>query len=143
MKNFIQIVKNKLWWVPIAFIGREYVTVSAISGRSMSPTLNPHTDKERDIVLIWKTDNVQVNELCFFLNPFDAGMSLVKRVTGLEGDWMFYRNRHATVPTGHVWVQADESFRGMDSRDFGPLPRGLIWGKAIAIIYPLNRIRWL
>ena len=33
------------------------------------------------------------------------------------------------MPKGHVWVQGDNIYASRDSRDFGPVPYGLIYGK--------------
>ena len=41
--------------------------------------------------------------------------------------------RHAPqVPQGHCWLVGDNLPASRDSRDFGPVPLGLIRGKAIA-----------
>jgi inner membrane protease subunit 2 len=37
------------------------------------------------------------------------------------------------VPYGHVWVEGDNWRNSLDSNDFGPISRGLIEGKAVAI----------
>jgi len=34
------------------------------------------------------------------------------------------------VPKGHVWVQGDNIYDSRDSRQFGPVPYGLIQGRA-------------
>lgn len=34
------------------------------------------------------------------------------------------------VPKGHVWIQGDNIYASNDSRYFGPVPYGLIQGKA-------------
>lgn len=35
------------------------------------------------------------------------------------------------MPPGHVWVEGDNKKRSYDSRNFGPVPYGLIRGRAI------------
>lgn len=35
------------------------------------------------------------------------------------------------IPKGHVWIEGDNAARSHDSRDFGPVPFGLIRGKAV------------
>jgi inner membrane protease subunit 2 len=121
----------------------EFFTISNIKGRSMTPTLNPNNDQERDVVLVYKTQQVEMNDICIFKHPMNMALNLIKRVRGIQGDWCYYQNKGQTIPQGSVWFQGDESFRSLDSRDFGPVPRGLIIGKAIAIIWPLSRIKWL
>jgi signal peptidase I len=109
----------------------------------MSPTLNPNDDKERDVVLVLKTNQVNINDICLLKHPMDLNLTLIKRIRGLPGDWAFYQNRGQTVPEGFVFVQSDEPYRTTDSREFGPIPRGLVVGKALAVIWPLSHIKWL
>lgn len=35
------------------------------------------------------------------------------------------------IPKGHVWLEGDNSARSLDSRSFGPIPYGLIKGRAV------------
>ena len=35
------------------------------------------------------------------------------------------------MPPGHVWVEGDNKNRSCDSRHFGPVPYGLIKGRAV------------
>ncbi|KAF2127713.1 LexA/Signal peptidase, partial [Dothidotthia symphoricarpi CBS 119687] len=37
------------------------------------------------------------------------------------------------VPYGHVWVEGDNWRRSFDSRDFGPVSRGVVEGRAVAV----------
>jgi inner membrane protease subunit 2 len=43
------------------------------------------------------------------------------------------------IPKGHCWVESDESYHGMDSNTFGPVPLGLVYAKVSWIIWPLER----
>jgi signal peptidase I len=135
--------KNWIWIVPTTVIFSNFITIIPVKGRSMSPLLNPNDDKERDIVLVFKTNNVNINDICILKHPMDMNLSLIKRIRGLPGDWAYFQNRGQTVPEGFVWVQSEEPYRAIDSREFGPIPRGLIVGKALAVIWPLGHIKWL
>ncbi|TPX32470.1 hypothetical protein SmJEL517_g04484 [Synchytrium microbalum] len=40
------------------------------------------------------------------------------------------------VPPGHIWVQGDNSSNSKDSREYGPIPMGLIRGKVFCRVFP-------
>ena len=73
-------------------------------------------------------------------------MMNIKRVVGLEGDSVMTigpRPRKVCVPPGHCWVEGDNVHHSLDSNKVGPIPLGLLHGKAFCIIYPFSRIRFL
>lgn len=100
-----------------------------------------------------------------------ASKVLVKRLIGLPGETVELRGRTVyirqrdgsvirldepyvaeppndaagryPVPGGHYFVLGDNRNRSLDSRAWGPLPGQQILGKAMAIFWPLNRIRLL
>ncbi|KAJ8441259.1 hypothetical protein Cgig2_000632 [Carnegiea gigantea] len=41
------------------------------------------------------------------------------------------RQKTTKVPQGHVWIQGDNVYESNDSRHYGPVPYGLIQGKAL------------
>ncbi len=47
------------------------------------------------------------------------------------------------VPKGHCWIVGDNLVASRDSRDFGPVPLGLIRGKVIATVRPFSEIKWI
>ncbi|KAI8899905.1 peptidase S24/S26A/S26B/S26C [Globomyces pollinis-pini] len=139
LKNLI----NKIWWIPTVAMIPSFATFSAIEGRSMSPTLNPNTDKCRDIVLVLKTKQVERNKIYLLTHPNNPNLTLIKRIVGEETDLFWFGGKSVNVPEGAIWVESDEPYRGNDSRSFGPIPIGLLIGKATAVVWPLNRIQWL
>ena len=123
--------------------------IAKVKGRSMAPTLNPNTDKERDLVLVWRRWwPLRINDVVVFTDPSDPSLQLVKRVAALPGDVVINPNNRIgestrfLVPEGRVWVLSDNvDPRNVDSRQLGPVPQGLIHGRIIYLIWPFNRIK--
>lgn len=50
------------------------------------------------------------------------------------------------ISRGHLWVEGDNKSKSRDSRCFGPVPEGLVYGKAIMRVYYYfleDWFRWL
>ncbi|KAI7740410.1 hypothetical protein M8C21_017571 [Ambrosia artemisiifolia] len=70
-------------------------------------------------------------------SPENPRKLVTKRIIGMEGDKITYivdpknsdRTETVIVPKGHVWVQGDNIYNSYDSRNFGPVPYGLLKGK--------------
>ncbi|KAI1958427.1 hypothetical protein LOZ58_005159 [Ophidiomyces ophidiicola] len=116
------------------------------SGPSMYPTIH----FKGDYLLISKYykygRRVEVGDIVTFKHPSYLMMA-AKRVTGLPGDYVVIDPEDQSgslakmiqVPEGHIMVTGDNLPWSRDSRDFGPLPMGLITGKVIAKVWaPLN-----
>ncbi|KAJ3067709.1 hypothetical protein HDU99_003407, partial [Rhizoclosmatium hyalinum] len=103
--------------------------------------------------------NIIHNDVVTFTAPHDPDMTLIKRIIALEGDIVHTRPppalkyeykdknikfdpppRVVKVPKGHVWVESDESYRGIDSNLFGPIPVGLLQARCKYIVWPPERM---
>lgn len=110
----------------------------------------------------------KVGDVILFTSPHDPERTLIKRIVALEGNSIrVSKHGHSgalhgkddrmppsasnyiginclealvSVPSGYVWVESDEPHRGYDSTHFGPIPMGLIQGRVVIIIWPLDRI---
>ncbi|KAL2830048.1 peptidase S24/S26A/S26B/S26C [Aspergillus cavernicola] len=122
-------------------------------GPSMYPTFNPRGD----YLLISKMHKhgrgIGVGDVVRFNHPSFLGVHGAKRVVGMPGDFVcrdLALSREAggsgemiEVPQGHVYVLGDNQPWSRDSRNYGPLPMGLINGKVIARIWPLSKVQWV
>ena len=103
-------------------------------------------------------------DVVVFRYPHDTTKSYIKRVIALPGDRIridhgrvYINNRYLPepyVPTrfaddrtqpnlelnpGQFFVMGDHRSISSDSRDFGPVPRDLIYGKAAFVYWPMDQ----
>jgi len=129
------------------FIDVYVVSFSLVVGNSMQPLFNEHKSAFSNIVLVTRSvthdfDLVRRGDVVIFSSTRDPSQLNIKRVIGLEGDvikTVRYRKPKVTVPKGHVWLEGDNTNHSYDSNRVGPVPMGLIRGKATRIIWPPNR----
>ena len=134
-----------------------------VEGTSMLPRLE---DQDRLFInkFAYRFESIQRGDVVVFLYPGDHSKSYIKRVIALPGDnlridhgqvWVNgialnepyvpfrYRDDRSqaamTVPQGDFWVMGDHRSISSDSRDFGPVPRPLIYGKAAFVYWPMDQ----
>ena len=71
--------------------------------------------------------------------------STQKSTTALPGDAhpQFNMPGPVKIPAGEYYVMGDNRTNSEDSRFFGPIPRSLIVGRAVAVVWPVSRIKGL
>lgn len=113
----------------------------------MRPALNPDVNQS-DFVLVncWSTRDYRVNrgDIVAFRSLTDPQKTLIKRVVAVQSEQV--RTRHGkrqTIRRGFFWAEGDNATRSTDSNTFGPVPLGLVVGKASLIIWPPTRWRLL
>ena len=119
----------------------------------MTPTLNkdhkedePNID-DRVLVSMWDGGRLaKRGDIVAFRSPQDPEKIVIKRVTAIQGDQVRPLPPHPEEPMiiqwGQVWVEGDnkDKSKTKDSNWYGPIPRGLIVGTVVAIVWPLNHI---
>ncbi|HLJ27303.1 MAG TPA: signal peptidase I [Candidatus Angelobacter sp.] len=135
-----------------------------VEGGSMEPGLQ---DQERIFInkLAYRLENIQRGDIIVFRYPRDPRKSFIKRVIGLPGDHVrvfdgrVYLNGRLTpepyvpeeyldsrsygetkVPADSYFVLGDHRSMSNDSRDFGPVPRSNIYGKAVFGYWPMDKL---
>jgi signal peptidase I len=137
-----------------------------VEGTSMMPGL---VDAEQIFInkFVYRLGmgGVQRGDTVVFFFPQDPRRSYIKRVIGIPGDtveiregrvWLNgselnepyvpeeYRDPSSMapfrVPAGHYFVMGDHRSASNDSRAWGPVPMQSIYGKAVFIYWPLERI---
>ncbi|XP_053984801.1 mitochondrial inner membrane protease subunit 1 [Hylaeus anthracinus] len=118
----------------------EYVgNIVVCAGPSMEPTLysNDVLITERVSVRLQK---LKKGDIIISKCPSNPKQHICKRVVGLPGD----KVRHGViVPNGHVWLEGDNRNNSTDSRVYGPVPQGLLQGRALCKVLPLRDITYL
>ena len=134
-----------------------------VEGTSMLPMLE---DQDRLFInkFVYHFENIRRGDVVVFLFPGDHTKSYIKRVIALPGDDL--RIDHGTVsvngvalkepyvpfryeddrsqpemrvPQGEYFVMGDHRAISSDSRDFGPVARPLIYGKAAFVYWPMDQ----
>jgi len=137
-----------------------------VEGTSMMPSL---VDQERIFInkFVYKygIGDVQRGDMVVFWFPVDPTKSYIKRVIGLPGDAIEvdngtvfvngkalqedyvpdeYRDRMSmspyTVGADEYFVLGDHRSSSNDSRSWGAVPRHYIYGKAVFVYWPLNKL---
>jgi signal peptidase I len=134
-----------------------------VEGTSMLPRLQ---DQDRLFInkFAYSFESIHRGDVVVFLYPGDHTKSYIKRVIALPGDTLriehgdVYVNNlrvrepyvplrfrdersepERIIPAGDFWVMGDHRNISSDSRDFGPVPRPLIYGKAAFVYWPMDQ----
>jgi signal peptidase I len=137
-----------------------------VEGTSMMPTLD---DQERifinKFVYRFHFEKIDRGDTVVFWFPGDPSKSYIKRVIGMPGDRVEVRDgsvvvngtpleedyvpqeyrdqsemRPTTVGTDEYFVLGDHRSSSNDSRTWGMVPRRYIYGKAVFIYWPLEKM---
>lgn len=135
-----------------------------VEGTSMLPVLE---DQDRLFInkMAFRLGEIHRGDVVVFRYPRDQTKSYIKRVIAVPGDSV--RVDHGTVvlngrkvqesyvpvrfrddrtlpevliPSGEYFVMGDHRSISSDSRDFGPVSRSLIYGKATFVYWPMEQV---
>jgi signal peptidase I len=135
-----------------------------VEGGSMEPGLE---DQERIFInkIVYRWEHISRGDIVVFHYPRDPRKSFIKRVIGLPGDRVriafghVYLNGRAVeepyvpedfldtrsypetvIPADSYFVLGDHRSMSNDSRDFGPVQHGYIYGKAVFGYWPFDKL---
>ncbi|PNF15314.1 Mitochondrial inner membrane protease subunit 1 [Cryptotermes secundus] len=112
------------------------------TGPSMEPTI--YTD---DILLTEhitpRFQRIKKGDIIIAKSPSNPRIHICKRVAGMPGDKVLVGFSSQVVPRGHVWLEGDNRNNSADSRIYGPVPQGLIRGRALCRVWPPKEIKML
>lgn len=135
-----------------------------VEGTSMMPGLD---DQERIFInkFVYHWESVERGDVVVFRYPHDPHKSYIKRIIGMPGDDVkidsgrvyvngsvleepyvldYYRDDRSypeiIVPPNSFFVLGDHRNLSSDSRDFGPIPERTIYGKAVFVYWPMDKL---
>jgi signal peptidase I len=138
-----------------------------VEGTSMLPELRDH-DRVFINKFAYHFEPIDRGDVVVFYYPGDASKSYIKRIIAAPGDTLridhgrVYRNGflvqepyvpkrfrderslpETRIPAGEYFVMGDHRSISSDSRDFGPVARNYIYGKAVFVYWPKQEIGWV
>ena len=135
-----------------------------VEGTSMQPRLH---DQDRLFInkFVYHFERVSRGDVVVFHYPRDPQKSYIKRVIAVPGDELRIENGlvyvngmrveesyiepryfdersipDQVIPAHEYWVMGDHRNISSDSRDFGPVERDLIYGKAAFVYWPADGV---
>jgi signal peptidase I len=133
-----------------------------VEGTSMLPRLEDH-DRLFINKFVYRFSAIERDDVVVFHYPRDPEKSYIKRVIAVPGDriridrgqvWLngkrlrepyvpaMYEDTRSmpemVVPDDEYFVMGDHRSISSDSREFGPVDRSLIYGKAVFVYWPMS-----
>jgi signal peptidase I len=135
-----------------------------VEGTSMLPGLQ---DQERIFInkFVYRLEPIERGDIVVFRYPRDPSKSYIKRVVAVAGDrvriedGLVYVNGRllqesyvpreyedhrsypeTVVPKGAYFLLGDHRSASSDSRDFGPVDQRYIYGKAVFVYWPVEKL---
>ncbi len=137
-----------------------------VEGTSMMPALN---DQERifinKFIYQFNVGQIERGDMVVFWYPNDPSKSYIKRVIGIPGDRVAvdmgtvvingkrleeayvpaeYRDETSmaqrVIPADEYFVLGDHRSSSNDSRSWGLVPRRFVYGKAVFVYWPLDKL---
>jgi signal peptidase I len=132
MKAFRVLLTPLAIALALAFAARAAVRIYAIPSASMAPTLQAGDH----IIVTPYRGTPQRGDVIVFHAPLSADELMVKRIAGTPGDAVDAgAGRIVVVPAGCYFVVGDNRQDSFDSRNWGPLRRDLIVGRARMVLW--------
>lgn len=135
-----------------------------VEGGSMEPGLE---DQERIFInkMVYRFESIERGDIIVFRYPRDTRKSFIKRVIGIPGDRIRISYGHVyvngeelpepyvppdyqdarsfseiVVPNNAYFVLGDHRSMSNDSREFGPVMRNYVYGKAVFGYWPMEKL---
>lgn len=110
-----------------------------VSGASMEPTFNNGNYLIID-ELSYHLRKPKKNEVVVFRYPNDPSKFFIKRIAGAPGETVTIQGRETTLGEDEYYVLGDNKGASSDSRIWGPVREKFIVGRALARLWPAEKI---
>jgi len=157
------------WWIDIVVVLVLMLVIFGlyqpvrVDGTSMLPVLE---DQDKLLInkFVYRFNDIHRSDVVVFYYPRDHSKSYIKRVIALPGDDLSINHGKVVVngvavkenyvplkyedersqpemlvPPGEYFVMGDHRSISSDSRDFGPVSRDLIYGRAAFVFWPVDQ----
>lgn len=131
----------------VSFHNNEYILTDKISYRFINPNRgdviifkapnNPDVDYIKRVIGL-SGDKVKVEKGYVYVNNQKLTENYLREKTLLYPGSFMVEGTPVTVPKDHVFVMGDNRTHSSDSREFGPIPKNSIIGKAFLRYWPLT-----
>lgn len=105
------------------------------SGSSMEPTIASNDILFTEHISV-HMNRIRRGDIVIAKCPNNPRQYICKRVVGVHGDQLISGLFVQRIPKGHVWLEGDNKENSTDSRAYGPVPLGLVRGRAVCRLYP-------
>jgi hypothetical protein len=90
--------------------------------------------------------DVKLNENIILIDPYDPKSKIIRSVKGVEKQWVKVEDDDGTefmafIPKGYLWLEHSGNKvteAEFDSKEFGPVPKGLILGRPLGTLWRLS-----
>ncbi|KAJ3176896.1 IMP1 inner mitochondrial membrane peptidase-like, partial [Irineochytrium annulatum] len=147
----------------LVLIQQNLFEITMCTGPSMLPTFSIWGDLVLVEYVTWKwRRKLDRGDVVVAVSPLNPQRYICKRLVGLPGDpvevntitgkeimkvTLAYEfllsdgNPSTKIPPGHVWLLGDNPKNSTDSREYGPVPMGLLRGRILLKVFP--EVKWM
>lgn len=113
------------------------------TNHSHSPPSTPHADDPTSSLssLLSPSDNAPHTHELTGNDESSSKNEVLKKINNVWFEDV--RPVLVRVPMGHCWVEGDNPQLSRDSRDFGPVPLGLVRGIVVGVMWPPSRVGFI
>lgn len=115
-------------FIVVVCLSTYVITIYRVDGESMLPT---YRDGSFIPVLLTPNQQFDRGDVVVIEYQGETKIRFVKRLTGLPGDTVVFKDDSLTLDVEEYFVEGDNSSFSTDSRNYGPIKQSQIIGKVL------------